>query len=113
MPRDAVRLTADGDFERLDHATAAAAFQRPRQPWSATPARWPAVGPEGPRDFDILELFAFVHPARFILPTPRGVAAALDLPAPANPEDEAWVLTAAVRRLLADLRDRRAARPTR
>ena len=39
------------------------------------------------------------------------MAAGLDLPTPANPEDEAWVLTAAVRRLLADLRDRRGGAP--
>lgn len=32
--------------------------------------------------FDLLELFAFVHPARFCLPTPRGLAAALGLPKP-------------------------------
>lgn len=110
-PRDAVRLTADGDFERLDHATAAAVLEA--APTLVCHAR--ALGRRlGLRDlatFDILELFAFVHPARFILPTPRGVAAALDLPAPANPEDEAWVLTAAVRRLLADLRDRRGGAP--
>jgi len=31
---------------------------------------------------DLLELFAFVHPARFCVPTPRGLAQALDLPEP-------------------------------
>ncbi len=31
---------------------------------------------------DILELFAFVHPARFVVPTPKGLAHALDLPEP-------------------------------
>jgi ATP-dependent DNA helicase DinG len=33
---------------------------------------------------DLLELFAFVHPARFVVPTPRGLAHALDLPDPAG-----------------------------
>lgn len=37
---------------------------------------------------DLLELFAFLHPARFMVPTPRGLAAAAGLP-PA--EDEAQV----------------------
>ncbi|HEX8668877.1 MAG TPA: ATP-dependent DNA helicase, partial [Allosphingosinicella sp.] len=35
---------------------------------------------------DLLELFAFVHPARFAVPTPKGLADALGL---APPEDEA------------------------
>lgn len=31
---------------------------------------------------DLLELFAFVHPARFVVPTPKGLAHALDLSEP-------------------------------
>ena len=31
---------------------------------------------------DVMELFAFVRPARFCLPTPRGLAAQLSLPMP-------------------------------
>jgi len=37
---------------------------------------------------DILELFAFVHPARFVVPTPRGLAHALGLE---EPDDDAGV----------------------
>ena len=37
---------------------------------------------------DLLELFAFVHPARFCVPTPKGLAHALDLD---EPEDDAGV----------------------
>jgi ATP-dependent DNA helicase DinG len=33
---------------------------------------------------DLLEAFAFVHPARFCVPTPRGLAEALGLPAPTD-----------------------------
>ena len=33
---------------------------------------------------DLLELFAFVHPARFCVPTPKGLAHALDLEEPAD-----------------------------
>ena len=29
---------------------------------------------------DLLELYAFLRPARFMVPTPKGLAAALDLP---------------------------------
>ena len=52
---------------------------------------------------DVLELFAFVRPARFCVPTPGGLAAALSLESPANLEDEALVLVDAVRSLLAEL----------
>ena len=37
---------------------------------------------------DLLELFAFLRPARFMVPTPRGVARTLNLP---EPEDDAAV----------------------
>ncbi|HOA48789.1 MAG TPA: ATP-dependent DNA helicase [Novosphingobium sp.] len=37
---------------------------------------------------DLLELFAFVHPARFVVPTPKGLAHALDLN---EPEDDGAV----------------------
>jgi len=37
---------------------------------------------------DLLELFAFVHPARFCVPTPKGLARALNLP---EPDDGAGV----------------------
>ncbi|MEM6493058.1 MAG: ATP-dependent DNA helicase, partial [Pseudomonadota bacterium] len=35
---------------------------------------------------DLLELFAFIHPARFCVPTPRGLAQALELEEPAGDE---------------------------
>lgn len=53
--------------------------------------------------FDILELFAFTRPAAFCLPTPRGIAAALDLAIPETPEQTASMLFAAADRLLAEL----------
>ena len=49
---------------------------------------------------DVLELFAFVHPARFCVPTPHGLAEALGLPRPARPEDACVSLAAATRSLL-------------
>ncbi|MEP4783888.1 MAG: ATP-dependent DNA helicase, partial [Erythrobacter sp.] len=36
---------------------------------------------------DLLELFAFIHPARFCVPTPRGLAQALAIEAPADDGD--------------------------
>jgi ATP-dependent DNA helicase DinG len=53
--------------------------------------------------FDLLELFAFVRPAEFVLPTPNGLAQALGLPLPANLEKEAETLFLAMTTLLNEL----------
>ena len=53
---------------------------------------------------DLLELFAFVRPARFCVPTPRGLAAAMDLPIPTSLTDEAGTLVEATKALLDELR---------
>jgi len=50
---------------------------------------------------DLLELFAFMCPARFMVPTPRGVARATGLEAPARDEDVAAFLLRATAALLA------------
>jgi ATP-dependent DNA helicase DinG len=52
---------------------------------------------------DLLELFAFVFPARFAVPTPHGLAHALGLEAPADEAGSAAFLRAAAARLLATL----------
>jgi ATP-dependent DNA helicase DinG len=44
---------------------------------------------------DLLELFAFVHPARFMVPTIKGLAATLALEMPAQEQDAAALLRAA------------------
>ena len=49
---------------------------------------------------DLLELFAFVLPACFAVPTPHGIADALSLEAPAEEADAAAFLRAATARLL-------------
>src|SRR3712207_5010622 len=53
---------------------------------------------------DLLELFAFVHPARFAVPTPRGLAHALGLAAPESDTEAAPFLIAAAAELLSRLR---------
>jgi ATP-dependent DNA helicase DinG len=44
---------------------------------------------------DLLELFAFVHPARFAVPTPRGLAAALGMAPPGADADTGFLQAAA------------------
>ncbi len=53
--------------------------------------------------FDVLELFAFVRPAVTVLPTPRGLAAALDLPLPTDLQSAAEALLRIADALLAEI----------
>jgi len=54
---------------------------------------------------DLLELFAFVHPARFMVPTPAGLARALALDVPASDAEAAALLPRAAAVLLGRLGD--------
>ncbi|UNK78817.1 ATP-dependent DNA helicase [Sphingopyxis granuli] len=54
---------------------------------------------------DLLELFAFLHPARFAVPTPAGIAAALGLPAAQREDEVAAFLPQAAVAMLACLDD--------
>jgi ATP-dependent DNA helicase DinG len=49
---------------------------------------------------DVLELFAFIHPARFMVPTPKGLATALALDPPASDEVAAEFLRHAARAMI-------------
>ena len=53
--------------------------------------------------FDVLELYAFARPARFCVPTPRGLAAALKIESPPGGDAEPGLLIAAAERLLGEL----------
>jgi ATP-dependent DNA helicase DinG len=52
---------------------------------------------------DLLELFAFVHPATFMVPTPKGLATALGLDAPGEDQGAAAMLLRAAATLLSHL----------
>ena len=54
---------------------------------------------------DLLELFAFIHPARFAVPTPAGLSRALGLGPPATDADAAAALGRIAAMLLAMLED--------
>jgi ATP-dependent DNA helicase DinG len=55
--------------------------------------------------FDLLELFAFVRPAQFCVPTPRGLAAVLGLVRPRTPAEACVALATAARALLQQLQE--------
>ena len=97
-------ISADGEVESLALAEAARRVEGGAVPIvchaRATArrlgtARFPAL--------DVLELFAFARPARFCVPTPRGLARALGLAVPEGHADEAAALLGAARSLLAAL----------
>jgi len=54
---------------------------------------------------DLLELYAFIHPARFMVPTPKGLAHALDLPEPEGDDAVPALLQYAAEALLATCND--------
>ncbi len=60
------------------------------------------------RAFDVLELYAFMRPARFCLPTPAGLALRLGLPRPQSIEDRAMIIGRAAYMLLDELKEKSA-----
>ncbi|HEY1794666.1 MAG TPA: ATP-dependent DNA helicase [Stellaceae bacterium] len=101
--REVVWLTPDGEVEalspdearhRLEHQAVMVCHAR------ATARRLDLAGFAA---LDLLELFAFVRPARFCVPTPRGLAHALGLPEPKDAVSACVTLTTAARALLQEL----------
>lgn len=101
----AVRLSPEGEIEFLDLMAAADAISRDIHMVVNMPmvARRLGLGPFP--SYDVLELFAFTRPARFCLPTAKGLATALMLPDTecVNLEEEALAIHASAERLLGDL----------
>jgi ATP-dependent DNA helicase DinG len=100
---EAIWLTPDGEIATLGLAEAAkrARAEPPLLCHGRAMARRLGVSPFAA--LDVLELFAFVRPAQFCLPTPRGLAAALGLARPQGLADEALALVGASRALLGEL----------
>ena len=102
--RHAVWLTPDGEVETLTLAEARRRLEKaPRVMVCHARATARRLGVQGFPALDLLELYAFARPARFCLPTPRGLAEALGLPLPAGPEAEAETLPRAAIQLLQEL----------
>ena len=102
--RTATWLSRDGEIETISHRETHARLRDGAMPLvchrrlTATAVRAGAF-----QAYDILELFAFVRPAVFCLPTPGGVAQALGLALPEGPEQTAAMLFTAADKLLGDL----------
>lgn len=101
--RAAVMVDGDGEVSTLDLAAAAALVRQTPPVVCHARAAARRLGCETFLAYDVLELFAFVHPARFCSPTPKGLARALGLPEPDGAEAEALTLHRVAWRLLADI----------
>src|SRR5262249_6192885 len=84
-----------------DEATARLARETPMVCHARATAR--RLDMPGFTALDLLELFAFVRPARFCVPTPRGLAAGLGPPAPGSPAGACGTLATAARALAQEL----------
>ena len=102
--REVLWLSPDGEIEALAPAEARSRIEGGPLPMlchaRATARRldvpvFPAL--------DLLELFAFVRPARFCVPTPRGLAEALGISRPRRPAEDCVTLATAARSLLEEL----------
>lgn len=117
-PVTAAWLTPDGEIETVSrHDKAAwnrfarhAASQRPVL--CHAPAASRRLGGDALAGYDILELFAFVLPARFCVPTINGVADALDLPRAESLADAPMLLRRCAFALLGHLKDEPASADT-
>ncbi len=99
----AVWLTPAGEIELLSHAEAGRRAVAGPCLLVHAPATARRLGIERLRGYDLLELFAFVRPARFCLPTPKGLAEATSLPLPHGIEAEAVCLADIADALLNEL----------
>ncbi|PHQ72001.1 MAG: helicase [Sneathiella sp.] len=99
----AIWLTADGEIESEPHQAAAARATKttPLVVHRLNTAR--RLGVNVFEAFDLLELFAFAHPAKPCLPTPRGLAHAVGLTPSHDPEEQALAVFEAANIILSYL----------
>ena len=97
-------LTRDGELLTVSEAEVAVLLREQGAPLVVhAPATFSRLGIKGGAAYDLLELFAFVMPARGVAPTPRGLALALDLGVPEGLEGGAAALPGIAEALLARL----------
>ncbi len=105
-PRQLVLVSPDGEVETWEIATARRLLADRAVMVCHAPNLARRLGVDRLEAFDVLELFAFVCPAQFCLPTPRGLARFLNLPIPTTPTEAAVTLFHVTEALLDRLADR-------
>lgn len=99
----AALLSADGEIEMLSLEQARLRTHKQAVMLCHAPYTRQRLGAHEFRAFDVLELFAFIHPARFCVPTPAGLARTLGLSLPSSLDDYPFSLMEAAQALLSDL----------
>ena len=102
--RDFCMLSSEGEILTLPHAQAAQHLENAAALVCHAPYTKGRLGFEAFYTFDVLELFAFVHPARFCVPTPVGLARVLGCDVPKEFDDYPFALMDIARQLLSNLR---------
>ncbi len=102
-PRQFVLVSPDGEVETLDVVAARHRLAGLPVVVCHAPNFARRLGTDRFEAFDVLELFAFICPAQFCLPTPRGLAGVFGLPAPSDPTAAAVTLLRVVEKLLGRL----------
>ncbi|MEM7651084.1 MAG: ATP-dependent DNA helicase [Pseudomonadota bacterium] len=104
--KQAYILSDDGELKTLSHAQASALIHK--KPVLVCHAPYVRGRLDADADFfafDVLELFAFVHPGQFATPTVHGLCKTLGLVPPETLEDMPMTLMGITRALLGDLRE--------
>src|ERR1700732_928736 len=101
--REVVWLSPDGEIEALSVDEARSRLETETAMVCHARATARRLDMPGFAALDLLELFAFVRPARFCVPTPRGLAVALGLAAPESMAEACVALATAARALLQEL----------
>lgn len=96
-------LTPDGEFQTLKPAAARKIVENDKPLLCHAPYIAARLGLPRLLAYDVLELFAFVHPTRFTVPTTEGLCRTLHLMEPETGEDQCLSLQHLVRHLLTDL----------
>lgn len=96
-------LSAEGEIRELPHAQAQMILHGKAVMVCHAPYTRDKLGLEDITALDVLELFAFVHPVKFCVPTPQGLCKALGLAVPDKPEDYPAALMEITRALLTDI----------
>ena len=82
--RQAFILSTDGELQTLSHDRAATILHKQSVLLCHAPYIKGRLDKAEFYAFDVLELFAFVHPGKFCVPTPHGLCKALGLPPPGS-----------------------------
>lgn len=102
--KEAAILTKEGELKTLPHAQAQMIIHKKPVLVCHAPYTRGRLKQDEFFAFDVLELFAFVHPSAFTVPTPVGLCKTLGLQEPGSFEDHPMALFDIVRALLTDLK---------